>query len=648
MEEEKILDSFEVLYNNEKGDLYLTNKFLIYISENTKKVKDENNSLFLIDDIDLKICVFSWKKTEKSKKKNKIRFTFAKTNNKNNFCFHDYNNTETFIFEFFNEKDYNNISEIINYLNKNNLKSHLYINFNLNLIKNNYKVYEELEISNTIHKKLNNEEVNLNNENNRSCIKENEGSNKFIEKEENKKIKNEEIKDIIGDSESHDSDENNENLNINESYLLNKIFDVDTHLKSLYDLCIQNKILNDKEFYNLHKNYIYEHKNIYSNDDINILKEPIFISEEQKNSKNVEINKEVSKLILSENQELKKLYDYYIENNILSENKFWFFLFNNRYSHLFFCDKNEKDVITNKNFLNIKDENTFEHLSYNLENLNQDIKGSLEKCILKEYLSTKSHNKKNILFKNNYYFKEENLEGFGIFTNEKLIRNNNNSYNLLINKFNNYCINIMKDKKFTFKKFYDDLKEKIDDTDLTLVERKQELYFNLEKKKNICDDENINDQLLENKDYLNNNFESFMDDLKSNKQQNKKNYSELFNIGRQLFVLNTKKCQNNQSLLIGTIDYEKHIIDIVKEYHLKINYLLNLFYTSYIPEQNKRNKILENLSKIKDEIQAKQEEYNSILIMGKPLLIHLFEQISICKKFNEKLHKYIQEKKKKT
>lgn len=33
--------------------------------------------------------------------------------------------------------------------------------------------------------------------------------------------------------------------------------------------------------------------------------------------------------------------------------------------------------------------------------------------------------------------------------------------------------------------------------------------------------------------------------------------------------------------------------------------------------------------------------------MGKPLLIHLFEQIAICKKFNEKLNKYIQEKRKK-
>ncbi|CRG99718.1 conserved Plasmodium protein, unknown function [Plasmodium relictum] len=649
MEEEKILDSFEVLYNNEKGNLFLTNKYLIYISEKTKKEKDENNSLFLIDDIDLKICIFSWKKTEKSKKKNKIRFTFAKTSIKNNFCFHDYNNTESFIFEFFNEKDYNNISEIINYLNKDNLKNHLYINFSLNLIKNNYKVFEELDIDNTNHEKVKNEEAHLNNENLRKCNNEKTVNNIFLDKsEENEKIKNDEVNDIIiEDSSSDDSDDNNENLNINESYSLNKILDVDAHFKSLYDLCIQNKILNDKEFYNLHKNYIYEYKNICSNDDDSILKEPILISEEQKNSKNVEINKEISRLILSENQELKKLYDYYIENNILSENKFWFFLFNNKYSHLFFYDKNEKDIFTNKNFLNIKEENNYEPLSYNLENLNQDIKGSLEKCILKEYLSTKYYNKKNILFKNNYYFKEENLEGFGVFTNEKLVRNNNNSYNLLINKFNNYCISMIKDKNFTFKKFYDDLKEKIDDNDLTSIDRKEELCFNLEKKKNIYDDENINNQLLENKDFLNQHFSNFIDDLKTNKQQNKKNYSELFNIGRQLFVLNTKKCQNNQSLLIGTIDYEQHILDIVKEYHIKINYLLYLFYTSYIPEQSKRNKILENLSKIKDEMQAKQEEYNSILIMGKPLLIHLFEQISICKKFNEKLHKYIQEKRKK-
>ncbi|KJP86250.1 hypothetical protein AK88_04144 [Plasmodium fragile] len=139
-----------------------------------------------------------------------------------------------------------------------------------------------------------------------------------------------------------------------------------------------------------------------------------------------------------------------------------------------------------------------------------------------------------------------------------------------------------------------------------------------------------------------------MDQLNTFKQHTgKKNYTDLFNIGRLLFVSNTKKCQSNQSMLIGTIEYEQHILDIVKDYHVKVNYLLNLFYTSCVPEQEKRNKILENLSKIKEEIQAKQEEYNSVLIMGKPLLIHLFEQISICKKFNEKLDRYIQEKRKK-
>ncbi|ETW45055.1 hypothetical protein PFNF135_00656 [Plasmodium falciparum NF135/5.C10] len=669
MEEEKVLDSFEVLYNNVKGNMYITNRFLIYISETTKKEKDEDNSLFLMNDIDLKICIFSWKKTEKSKKKNKIRFTFARTDRKNNFCFHDYNSTDSYIFEFFNEKNYNDISDMINSLNKDNLRNHLFVDFNLNLIKNDYRIYETNEDGNDNN---DNNKLDKNNMNELLNVHDNFHTNKIAGddllnvlssheslKENEKKMKRRKKGEldknniIIEDDSNHNEDSSNDNNesddNVNDFYnSLNRMFEIDRDFKKLYDMCIENNILNDEEFYKLHKNQLYEYKNISYCEDMNILKEPIYISEEQKLSKSVEINNELRKLILCENKELKKLYDYYIENNILSDSKFWFFLFNNKYSHLFFYDKNEKDPTSNKHVLNIKEDKLFESLSYNLENLNQDIKGTLEKCILKEYLTHKTSNKKNVLFKNNYYFNEENMEGFGVFTNEKLIKNYNNSYNLLINKFNNYCIGMIKDNKYTLDKFYDDLKEKIDDTDLNIIDENKAQQFNLEKiKTNICDEETLKEEITQNEKYVNDHFDKFMDDLRANKHTSKKNYADLYNIGRVLFVLNTKRCQSNQSLLIGTIEYEQHILNIVKEYHIKINYLLNLFYTSYIPEENKRNNILENLSRIKDEIQAKQEEYNSVLIMGKPLLIHLFEQIAICKKFNEKLNKYIQEKRKK-
>ncbi|SCM24603.1 conserved Plasmodium protein, unknown function [Plasmodium chabaudi chabaudi] len=682
MEEEKVIESGEVIYNNEKGNLFITNKFLIYISDKTKNEKEASNSLFLIDDIDLKVCIFSWKKTEKSKKKNKIRLTFALTSKKNNFCFHDYNNSESYIFEFLNERNYNTVTEAINYLNKDNLKNHIYIDFNLNLIKNKYNVYEDGQATEGNDQSINIEdeasayntpiiideyitkETSINDSAKKDdCIiiednydGYNEQYNRGLKANEIDR-KNDDGVEMQHEDDDEESEEDYENEMMKECHVvLNKIFESDERLKNLYRMCIENDILDEKEFYKIHKNDIYEHKYILTSNDKSILKEPIYISEEQKISKNVEINKEISKLILSENKKLKKLHDYYIENNILNEGTFWYFLFNNKYSHLFFYDKNEKDIMANKNFLNIQQTNqhSFENLMYNLENVNQDIKGTLEKCILSEYLSTKSSDKKNVIFKNNYYFNEENPEGFGILTNEKLITNNHNSLNLLINKFNNYCIRMVKEKKFTIDQFYDDLNEKINDTNLSDdVNEKKELLFNLEKKKNnLCnlqnEDKDDTKKLLQNKENLDKQFSIFMDDLITNRQNTSKNYSDLFAIGRQLFVLNTKKCQSNQSLLIGTIDYEQHILDIVKEYHVKINYLLNLFYTSYIPEQNKRDKILENLSKIKDEIQAKQEEYNSVLIMGKPLLIHLFEQITICKKFNEKLNKYIQEKRKKT
>ncbi|CAA9987811.1 conserved Plasmodium protein, unknown function [Plasmodium knowlesi strain H] len=712
MEEEKVHASFEVLYNNEKGELYVTSRYLVYISEKTKKEKDQSNSLFLIDDIDLKLCVFSWKKTEKSKKKSKTRFTFAITNKKNNFCFHDYNNTESFIFEFFYDQDNNKVCQIINTLNRDNIKNHIYIEFNLDLIRDKYKVYEESSGAITtkaesrgIAEEERKGDHTIDHVSREHVTPKESAPSRFVKKENDETCG--EDKDIAskGDaatrirhhgsvknresSQSEDSDHSEQNsisednAKENESLSsLHKMLETDAQLKSLYQMCIQNNILTEKEFYKIHKSDIYEYRNISSSAEEGILKEPLFITEEQKMAKSVEMNKQISRVILSENRELKKLYDYYMANNILSESKFWFFLFNNKYSHLFFYDKNEKDIMGNKNFFSIKsdqqkraggvstetggdrtdgrrdgtrttdeEENTYYKnlsLSYDMDNPNQDIKGTLEKCILKEYLSTKSYKKKNILFNNNYYLNEESAQGFGLFTNEKYSKGGN-SQNLLINKFNNYCIGMIKDKKFTLDSFYEDLKNKIEDTDLNPMKEKKELQFQIEKKKKKRSfDEADNEESAQVADRLNQKFATLLDQLNTFKQNaGKKNYTDLFNIGRLLFVSNTKKCQSNQSMLIGTIEYEQHILDIVKDYHVKVNYLLNLFYTSCIPEQDKRNKILENLSKIKEEVQAKQEEYNSVLIMGKPLLIHLFEQISICKKFNEKLDRYIQEKRKK-
>ncbi|ANQ07716.1 Uncharacterized protein PCOAH_00021790 [Plasmodium coatneyi] len=713
MEEEKVHASFGVLYNNEKGELYITSRYLVYISERTKREKAQSNSLFLIDDIDLKLCIFSWKKTEKSKKKSKTRFTFAITNKKNNFCFHDYNHTESFIFEFFNDEDNSKVCQIINTLNKDNIKNHIYIEFNLHLIRDKYKVYEES--SGVIIGKAQSTGIAEEEKKgdhfidivSREHIPPKHGAPSHFVKKENDEPCGED-KDIAVKRDSatrtlhHGSDKNGEssqsedsdhseqnslsedNAKENESLSsLHKMFETDSQLKNLYQMCIQNNILTEKEFYKIHKSDIYEYRNISSSAEDGILKEPLFITEEQKMAKSVEINKQISRVILSENKELKKLYDYYMANNILSESKFWFFLFNNKYSHLFFYDKNEKDIMGNKNFFSIKgdqqkraggvgtdiardrtddqrdatrttdeEENTYYKnmsLSYDMDNPNQDIKGTLEKCILKEYLSTKSYKRKNILFNNNYYLNEESAQGFGLFTNEKYSKGSN-SHNLLINKFNNYCIGMIKDKTFTLDTFYEDLKNKIEDTDLNPMKEKKELQFQIEKKKKKrpFDSETDNEESTHAAERLNQKFATLQDQLNTFKQHTgKKNYTDLFNIGRLLFVSNTKKCQSNQSMLIGTIEYEQHILDIVKDYHVKVNYLLNLFYTSCIPEQEKRNKILENLSKIKEEIQAKQEEYNSVLIMGKPLLIHLFEQISICKKFNEKLDRYIQEKRKK-
>lgn len=96
------------------------------------------------------------------------------------------------------------------------------------------------------------------------------------------------------------------------------------------------------------------------------------------------------------------------------------------------------------------------------------------------------------------------MEGFGVFTNEKLIKNYNNSYNLLINKFNNYCIGMIKDNKYTLDKFYDDLKEKIDDTDLNIIDENKAQQFNLEKiKTNICDEETLKEEITQNEKYVN-------------------------------------------------------------------------------------------------------------------------------------------------
>lgn len=313
MEEERIIESGEVIYNNGKGNIFITNKFLIYISDKTKNEKELSNSLFLIEDIDLKVCIFSWKKTEKSKKKNKIRLTFALTSKKNNFCFHDYNNSESYIFEFINERNYNTVTEAINYLNKDNLKNHIYIDFNLNLIKNKYNVYEESKTIEGNNQPINIEDetnaynkenadvykqndynmpiiideyiatdTNINdNEKNKNCIiiegnydEYNEEYNRGLKR--NKRDRKNENNLEIENEEDEESEEDYENEMMKECHVvLNKIFESDERLKNLYRMCIENDILDEKEFYKIHKNDIYEHKYMLSSNDKNILKEPV-------------------------------------------------------------------------------------------------------------------------------------------------------------------------------------------------------------------------------------------------------------------------------------------------------------------------------------------------------------------------------------
>lgn len=675
MEEERLIDNFEISYNNEKGSLYLTNRFVIFISEKKKKKKDGCSDLLHHEHIDLLLCITCWKKTEKSKKKNKIRYTFAKSLVENNICYHDYSSTDAFVFEYFDEKSFNNSSEIISSYNKDVISNHTFFNFNIYLLKDHYNIVEgifETDVSrekeiiiepwnSTLQGNPESKSELFDNLERKEDLQDLREIDRSIERQLQYQLAATETQSPIvsrrlyEESESEPEEDVN-NRPIDNTVTLKSILEKDPNFKQFYDICVKGNILDDKEFCNLHKNYIYQFKGDNINENEAILKEPIYISEEQKHSKNIEVNSKMRNLILTENKELKKLHDYYIMNNIVSENKFWFFLFNNKYSHLFFYDKhdNKSSGLLNEGLENI-DEHSVESLSYTLENSNQDVKGTLEKCILKEYLSTKSYNRGNALFKNNYFFSDETPKGFGLITNDKLLTESNNAYYMLINKFNNYCIGEIKDRTLTFQTFYDEIKEKVKDNDLSPPEQKPELLVTLDKKRKEesvkCwqTSKKINTEVLvkEEKCPVNEHFSEFINDLQKNKIQKQKKNSDLFSIGRQLFVFNTKKCQSNQSLLIGSIEYDSHILDIVKEYHVKINYLLRLFYASYIPEQTKRNKILDNLSKIKDEIQSKQEEYNSVLIMGKPLLIHLFEQISICKKFNEKLEKYIQEKRKK-
>lgn len=675
MEEENIIKTFKAIYCNEKGDIYVTNRFFVFITEKKRKENGRSdNPILTNENVDLQLCVLSWKRTEKSKKKKKIRFTFARTIIQENSCYHDYNNTNSYVFDFDDDDDdgYNNLGDIISTLNKENVDKHTHFFFNLFLLKDIYAISLEKEQEDDEEKKPTENDTLTNTDdtpvdtptgfNNQleniegalfSKLDELKGRTTRVKKRISLEYENKEESESAEDSseeeeenEEESREENEENIEAINDSLLNKALNEDSDFLNVYNVTMENDIMSKKEFIELHQNYLEKYKNEDVEENAFILKEPVYISEEQKKSKLVDLNKEIKVVILKENKELKKLYDYYMENNIISENQFWYFLYNNKYSHLFFTDKSDRrSFLSNENYLNAKI-NLENSLSFSLENCNQDIKGTLEKCILKEYITTKCYDKKNPLFKNNYFLPEETPEGYGLMTNEKLLNTNINSKYLLINKFNNYSINLIKDKSLTFETYTEELKEKAEDPVLRGDSKSNECRIPLERTSLPKCAETDSVEQMKNKKYIDLHFEKFIDELQKGKTVTTKNYSDVFQIGRQLFVMNTKKCQSNQSLLIGTIEYESSILDIVKQYHLKINYLMHLFYTYCIPEQAKRSKILESLFKIRDEIQAKQEEYNSVLIMGKPLLIYLFEQISICKKFNDKLDTYIDRKRK--
>ncbi|PHJ19232.1 hypothetical protein CSUI_006947 [Cystoisospora suis] len=119
--------------------------------------------------------------------------------------------------------------------------------------------------------------------------------------------------------------------------------------------------------------------------------------------------------------------------------------------------------------------------------------------------------------------------------------------------------------------------------------------------------------------------------------------SSIYETGRYMFVFNTKLCQSEKAAQVAALEYDPLTVNAVRTQQLRVTELLQHFYTSTLPDEAKRTRIIQALEATKYELERTQEStfgpYTGAAT--KALCMPLFDQINAAKTHHNKLRKLL-------
>ncbi|BAM41842.1 uncharacterized protein TOT_040000222 [Theileria orientalis strain Shintoku] len=111
-------------------------------------------------------------------------------------------------------------------------------------------------------------------------------------------------------------------------------------------------------------------------------------------------------------------------------------------------------------------------------------------------------------------------------------------------------------------------------------------------------------------------------------------------VNRRMFVLNTKLCQSEKLMQLAQFDYDPSTVNRMKEIQKEIVEILQIYYRTLMPEEDKRGRLLTVLRSIKQKIESMNDAGISSHT-AKALQSSLLDQITAVEAYDMKLRSYL-------
>ncbi|UKK02884.1 hypothetical protein MACK_002982 [Theileria orientalis] len=111
-------------------------------------------------------------------------------------------------------------------------------------------------------------------------------------------------------------------------------------------------------------------------------------------------------------------------------------------------------------------------------------------------------------------------------------------------------------------------------------------------------------------------------------------------VNRRMFVLNTKLCQSEKLMQLAQFDYDPNTVNRMKEIQKEIVEILQIYYRTLMPEEDKRGRLLTVLRSIKQKIESMNDAGISSHTV-KALQSSLLDQITAVEAYDMKLRSYV-------